>query len=481
MAETLKEKTAKGLFWGALNNGMTQVLNLVLGIVLARNLTPADYGIVGVLTIFSAVASMLQSSGLGTGLINMKQPTDNDYNSVFWFNILVSLSLYIILFLCAPLIALFFHQPCLTVVSRVLFLTLPLSALGLTSGTYLTKNMMNREIAVIAVSSLILSGAVGILMAISGYSYWSLVGFQLTYAVCVLIGRFYYVRWLPKLKVDFTPVKKMFSFCVKLLVTNIVQVINFHVLTFIFGRILPIETVGYYSQANKWNNMAKTTIADAIGQIAQPVLVSISDEHARETRVFHKLMRFTAFLSFPALFGLAMVSHEFILVTIGEKWRESIPLLQILCVGGAFMPFYVLYQNVAITSGRSDVYMWCNIGQMVVQLVLVVLLRKEGVEAIVWAISLFTILWLGVWHLLTHNLVRIRFIDVLKDIVPFLGVSLLVMVATYFVTLPITSLPLLLAARILMAAVLYAGVMKLLQAKVMEECIDFVRKRRKVA
>lgn len=242
---------------------------------------------------------------------------------------------------------------------------------------------MNREIAVIAVSSLILSGAVGILMAISGYSYWSLVGFQLTYAVCVLIGRFYYVRWLPKLKVDFTPVKKMFSFCVKLLVTNIVQVINFHVLTFIFGRILPIETVGYYSQANKWNNMAKTTIADAIGQIAQPVLVSISDEHARETRVFHKLMRFTAFLSFPALFGLAMVSHEFILVTIGEKWRESIPLLQILCVGGAFMPFYVLYQNVAITSGRSDVYMWCNIGQMVVQLVLVVLLRKEGVEAIV--------------------------------------------------------------------------------------------------
>ena len=173
--DNLKEKTTRGVFWGVLNNGTIQVLNLVLGIFLARKLTPTDYGIVGILAIFSAIAVMMQSSGLGTGLINIKKPMDKDYNAVFWFNVLVSLGLYAVLFFCAPLIAEFFHQPCLVSVSRVLFLTLPISALGNASGTYLIKNMMNREIAIIGVTAVALSGITGVTMAYKGFSYWSLV------------------------------------------------------------------------------------------------------------------------------------------------------------------------------------------------------------------------------------------------------------------------------------------------------------------
>jgi O-antigen/teichoic acid export membrane protein len=476
--DSLKQKTAKGLLWGALNNGTTQVLNLVLGIFLARLLTPSDYGIVGVLTIFSAIAAMLQSSGLGTALINIKKPTDNDYNAVFWFNILVSLSLYTILFCCAPFIADFFHQPCLVNVSRVLFLSLPISALSISSGTYLIKNMMNREIAIIGISSIFLSGITGIILAYNDFSYWSLVGQQLVLVTSLTIGRFIFVSWRPLLKIDFTPVKRMFSFCINILGTNIILVINTHILTFIFGRILPINTVGYYSQANKWNNMARGTITDTVGQIAQTVFVSVSDEREREIRVFRKMLRFTAFLSFPAMLGFAMVSNEFILLTIGEKWRESIILLQILCMGGAFMPLSSLYHNLIISSGRSDLYMWCNIGQMVIQLILVLLFYSKGIIAIVIAYTILTILWLGVWQIQATRLAGIRLLDVLKDIVPFLVVSLLVMTITYISTANITNLVLLLGARILMAVVLYAGMMKLLRAKVMEECIDFIRKKR---
>ena len=140
--ENLKEKTAKGLMWGAVNNGGTQVLNLLIGIVLSRHLSPSEYGVVGVLTIFTAVAGCLQASGFTQGLINMKSPTDNDYNSVFWFNITASAILYTILFFCAPFIAQIFKQPCLVDVSRVVFLTLPLSALGIVYHAYLLKNMM---------------------------------------------------------------------------------------------------------------------------------------------------------------------------------------------------------------------------------------------------------------------------------------------------------------------------------------------------
>lgn len=472
--ERLKEKTAKGLFWSALNNGTTQVLNLVMGIFLARLLMPSDYGLVGVLAIFSAIAAMLQSSGLGTGIINIKKPTDNDYNAVFWFNILVSLSLYVLLFFCAPFIADFFHQPCLVTVSRVLFLTLPITALSNAPGIYLIKNMMNREIAIIGISSIVLSGLVGILMAYNGFSYWSLVGQQLVQVTACSIERFYFINWRPSLKIDFTPVKRMFSFCMGILATNIVNVVNYHVLTFIFGHFLPINIVGYYSQANKWNNMAKTTITDAVGQIAQTVLVSVSDEHEREIRVFRKLLRFTAFLSFPALFGLAMVAHEFILLTIGEKWQESIFLLQILCVGGAFMPLCSLYHYLIISKNRSDLYMWFSIGQMVIHLTLALLLYPKGITAIVLANSVVTILWFVVWQTVGNKLIHIRFLDTLKDLLPFLLISLFVMSVTYFVTTGITNIVLLLTCRTLIAALLYAGMMKLLHSKTMEECLTFV-------
>ena len=274
--ENLKEKTAKGLMWGAVNNGGTQVLNLLIGIVLSRHLSPSEYGVVGVLTIFTAVAGCLQASGFTQGLINMKSPTDNDYNSVFWFNITASAILYTILFFCAPFIAQIFKQPCLVDVSRVVFLTLPLSALGIVYHAYLLKNMMNKEIAILAFCALSLSGFCGILMVFFDFSYWSLVCQQIVYIVVLNVGRYHYVKWRPSLHIDFGPVRRMFSFCVKLLITNVINTLNQHLLTFIFGNKFSIDVVGNYSQANKWNNMSHSTISNTIGQIAQPVMLSVS-------------------------------------------------------------------------------------------------------------------------------------------------------------------------------------------------------------
>lgn len=181
MAESLKEKTAKGLFWGAMNNGSTQVLNILFGIFLARLLSPADYGIIGILTIFTLIAGNLQSSGFTQALINLKQPTDRDYNSVFWFNVLVSFTLYIILFLAAPLIALFFHQPCLTKLSRFVFLAFFISSFGIVQNAYMLKNMMNKEIAIVNFASLIVSNITGLTLALCGFTYWSLAWQQVLY------------------------------------------------------------------------------------------------------------------------------------------------------------------------------------------------------------------------------------------------------------------------------------------------------------
>ncbi len=473
----LKEKTARGLLWGALNSGSTQLLNLIFGIILGRLLTPAEYGIVGVLSIFTLIAGNLQSSGFTQALVNLKAPRNEDYTAVFWFNTLTSFVLYALLFLSAPLIAQFFHQPCLVEVSRFVFLSFVISSFGIAHNAYMTKNMMNRELAIIGAIALLCSGGVATFLAFYGFSYWSLAWQQIIYITVLNIGRYYYTPWRPSWHFTFEPVRKMFGFSVKILITNIINTLSNNILTLLFGRLYPIKAVGDYSQAYKWNTMASAFVANAVGQVAQPVLASVKEEHGRSVRVFRKMLRFTAFLSFPAMFGLAIISNEFILLTIGKRWLDAVPLLQMLCIGGAFVPFYTLYQNVAISNGRSDFYMFCNIAQIVLQLVIIAFFYHLGINTMVMVYTLFTIAWLFVWQWIAHRIIGLRFWEVIKDVMPTQCIALLVMATTYFVTLPLHHLLLLLICRILIAALLYAAIMKLLHVEMMDELLLFIKKR----
>jgi len=475
MAKTLKEKTAQGLMWGAVNNGTTQLLNFVIGMVLGRLLSPGEYGVVGVLTIFTIIAGNLQSSGFTQGLINLRKPDSRDYNAVFWFNILASFAIYAVLFCCAPLIAAFFRQPVLVAVSRVTFLSFVISSFGIAQNAYMLKNMMQREIAISSVLALVVSGATGITLAFLGFSYWSLVCQQILYITVLNMGRYHYSPWRPSWRFTMQPIRQMLGFSVGILLTNILNTLSQHLLTFIFGRLFPISTVGNFSQANKWNTMAHNTISSTLGQVAQTVLVTVEDERQRELRVFRKMLRFTAFISFPALFGLALVAREFILLCLGEQWQGAVANLQVLCIGGAFLPFYTLYQNLAISHRRSNVYLWCNGMQMAAQLALVLLLYKEGVMAVVMAYTALNILWLTVWQAVARRLIGLRFRHALLDVLPFLIVALAVMAATWYSTTWLTGYLPLLLLRIVMAGGLYFLLMHVARAKILEECIQAFR------
>ena len=327
--QNLKQKTAQGLFWGFLSSGGTQLLNLIIGIFLARLLSPEEYGIVGMLAIFTLIAGNLQDSGFGVALINIKDIKHNDYNSVFWFNIGVSLLLYVVLFFCAPLIAAFFHQPCLTSLSRFIFLGFIFAAIGITPNAVLTRSLRVKEKAIITITALIVSGTVGVVMALNGFSYWSLATQQVLYNVMICIGRYVFSRWHPTFHVDFTPVKQMFSFSYKVLITTVLTTINNNMLTVVFGRLFPAQSVGNFTQANKWNTMANQLVSNTVAQVAQPVLTRINDDNERQRRVFGKMLRFTAFMAFPAMLGLALIAPQFIIKAIGEQWIDSIPLLRL--------------------------------------------------------------------------------------------------------------------------------------------------------
>lgn len=484
MSESLKQKTAKGLFWGAMNSGSTQILNLIFGIVLGRMLSPEIYSVVAILTIFVAIAGDLQSSGFTQALVNIKRPTDRDYNSVFSFNVVMSVLMYSILFLCAPLIADFYDRPYLTEVSRILFLTFLISSLGIAHGGYMMKNMMNKEMAIIGFVSLIVSGATGIALAFLGKSYWALVWQQIAYISVNLIGKFYFVKdWRPRLSLDFGPVKRMAPFAMNILVTKIVNTISNNILTNIFGKLFPDRLVGNYSQAYKWDTMANSLVGNTVGQIAQAVLVeaspSDSSEGNRELQVFRKMLRFTCFLSMPLMLGFALVANEFILITIGDKWAGCVPLLQVLCISGAFVPLYTMYQNLAMSQGRSDIFMWLNIGQIVLQILIVMLFYRFSMLIMVCAYSVFMILWLIPWHHFTGRLIRYRWTDAFKDIAPFALSAAFAMALTYWATNMISNLYILIAIRFVLAAAIYYGIMKMAKVQILKECEQFIFKKLK--
>ena len=477
--QNLKEKTAQGLFWGFLSSGGMQLLNLIIGIFLARLLSPGEYGIVGMLAIFTLLANNLQESGFGVALINIKNITHNDYNSVFWFNVGTSVLLYAILFLCAPLIAAFFHQPCLIPLSRFVFLAFIIASFCISPNAMLVRDLKMKEKAITSLSALIISGTVAVVMAIKGFSYWSLATQQVFYNVVICFGRYYYTRWCPTFKIDFTPVKRMFSFSYKVLITTVLTTINNNVLTVIFGRLFPAQAVGNFTQANKWNTMANQLVTNTVAQVAQPVLTRVTDDNERQRRIFGKMLRFTAFLAFPALFGLAMVAPQVILLAIGDKWVDSIPLLQILCISGAFIPLYTVYQNLFLSQGKSDIYMWLTISQIAIMLIAVLACHKMGITAMVIAFACINIMWLLAWQVFAHRLIGYRFVSMLRDLLPFMLIALAVMGLTYLVTRSISNMYILLIARILLAAALYVITMKLLHARILEECIEFILSRNK--
>ena len=477
MADNLKEKTAKGLLWGGLNSGFGQLLGLLFGIVLGRLLSPEDYGMMAMIAIFSLVANELQNSGFKVALANLREPRPEDYNSVFWTNILIGVVLYVVLFALAPLIAAYYHEPRLTPLARYAFLGFVFASFGTAQSAYLFKNLRAKQQAKAAMTAVLLSSTVGVVMAYMGYSYWSLATQTNFYILTCTLLYWHYSDWRPTLKIDLGPARRMFRFSCKLLLSSVVTDVNSNLLNILLGRFYTVRDAGNYNQAYQWNYKASYLIQGMMAQVAQPVLVDVQDERERQLRVLRKMVRFAAFVAFPLLLGFSLVAREFIVLAIGEKWLESARLLQVLCVGGAFAPLSVVLFNVLLSKGKSTTYMWSNIVLCVVQVGVMTLLRPYGIRPMVVAFTAVGIVWFFVWWACVRRLVGYRLAMLLADVLPFGLVAAGVMALTGWATAGIGSLWLLLAARVAMAALLYVAVMKMARVEILDECLKFLMKK----
>ena len=478
MAESLKDKTAKGLFWGGFSNGAQQLLNLLFGIVLARLLDVNDYGMIAMLSIFSLIASTLQEGGFISALTNRRNASHTDFNSVFWFCSAVGFSLYALLAMAAPLISAFYSIDELTPLARLSFLSFAISSLGIAPRAILFKNLKVKQATIINLSALLISGCVGIFLAYNGWAYWGIAWQTITFVSVTTALNFYFAKWHPSLSFSIKPIREMFGFSSKIIVTNIFTIINNDLLSVILGRLYSQHEVGNFNQANKWNSMGHNLITGMINGIAQPVFSSI-DNSARQLAVFRKLLRFTALVSFPVMLGICFIAPELIVIAITDKWIESVPLLQILCCWGAFVPIIKLYTNLLISRGLSGIYMWCTIALSAVQLSLICCSYSLGISWIVMIFVATHIAWLLVWHRFVNREIGLRLFDSLRDIAPFLVIAIVAIAASSLVSCHIGNIYLRFAAKIVVTAALYIAIIWRLQARIFHECIDYLLKRHK--
>ena len=475
---TLKEKTAKGLFWGGLNSLTQQVIGVAFAIILGRLLDNADFGMMAMISVFSLIATTLQNSGFPTALANMKEPHDNDYNSVFWFNIIVGFSAYTVLFFCAPLIADYYNEPRLIPLCRYAFLSILIASFGTAQNAFLFKNLRAKQQAKAAMVAVLIASSTGVACAFAGLAYWSLATQGLVYVSINTLMAWHYSPWRPSLKnITFEPAKRMFRFSFKILLSNITNIINNNILNFLLGHYFTARDTGNYNQAYQWNSKCFSLVQSMVNQVAQPVLVDLQNEGERQLNAFRKMMRFAAFLSFPLLLGFGLVAKEFIVLTVGPKWIVSVGYVQILCFAGATMPLSTLLSNMVISKGKSNLYLYCILGLGIIQIASMLLLWPYGIKNMVIAYTLINIMWVFVWLFFVKRLTSYGLWFFIKDTTPFALAAFAVMTATHFATASIHTLWLLLICRIAMAMLLYYAVMRMARVQILAECQQFIMKK----
>ena len=465
------------MLWGGLNSGIQQLVGLAFGIVLGRLLAPSDYGMMAMISIFSLVATALQDRGFRTALTNIEHPKHEDYNSVFWFNIIMASSLYVILFLAAPLIGEYYHTPRVVPLCRYAFLSIVIASFGTAQSAYLFKHLRAKQQAEAGALAVILSSLTGVGMAFAGMAYWSLATQGLVYVGINTLLQWHFSPWRPSIHgITFAPVRRMFRFSCKILATTIMTHVNNNVLNILLGHYFTPRDTGNYNQAYQWNTKCYSLVQSMVAQVAQPVLVSLNGEEGRQKDVFRKMMRFTAFITFPLLFGFGLVAKEFIVTAIGEKWLASAQLIQILCLSGATMPLSTLFSNMIISKGRSGTFFWCTFTLGLVQIATMIMMWPMGIRTMVIAYTLLNTSWLLVWLFFVRRLIGYGYWMFFCDVMPFALAAAGVMVVAYVATMPLSNLIALLISRFIIAVVLYYAVMKLARVKILAECERFVKR-----
>lgn len=424
MAESLRKKTLYGMSWSFAENLSQQGIQFVIGVLIARVLSPSDYGMVGMLAIFTAISQTLINSGFSTAIVRKTDRTQTDLSTAFWFNMAVGLALYLILFLSGPLIARFYNEPLLSDLIKVTALTLILNSLCIVQQALFTIKMDFKTQAKISVTASLVTGITGVAMAYNGFGVWSIVwpGVAGGAVRCVML--WVSSKWRPDKVFSKRSFRELFSFGSKLLVSGLIDTLYNNIYPIIIGKKFSATDLGYYSRADGYSQLPATTITGVLQRVTFPMLCEIQDDMARLENVYRRLLRLSAFVVFPAMTGLAAIAEPLIRFMITDKWLMCVPYLQILCIAIMWHPIHAINLNLLQVKGRSDLFLRLEILKRIIGILIIIIAVPFGIIWMCVGKIISSIFCLIINTYYTGKLIHVGFIKQMKDLLPILFLSL---------------------------------------------------------
>ena len=480
---SLKQKTINGLFWSFTDNLVNLGGQFLVGIILARILSPQEFGLIGMLTIFIAISQSLIDSGFSNALIRKKECTQRDYSTVFFFNLAVSLFCYFLLFIFSGLISTFFHEPQLKFLIQVLGLGLILNSFGIIQLTILTKNINFKLQTKVSLVATLGSGIVAITMALKGFGVWSLVAQTLSRFALTSLFYWIWTKWKPLWIFSRKSFKELFSFGSKLLVSGLIDTTYRNIYYLLIGKYFSALELGYYTRADQFQSLPSSNLQTIIGRVSFPILSGIQDDKIQLKSNYKKLIRMTMLITFMLMFGLAVIAKPLVLTLIGEKWSPCVVYLQMLCFVGMLYPLHALNLNMLKVEGRSDLFLRLEIIKKIIAIPAIIIGILFGIKIMILGMIVNSLIAYYINSYWSGKFIGYATTDQIKDILPALTLAIfinsLVFLLGFIIT---TSFAVLLFFQIVFGAVISIGICELLKFQdyvyIKEIALEYLLKRK---
>jgi teichuronic acid exporter len=470
MSDTLRSKTIHALYWSFLEAIGLQGVQFIIGIILARLLLPEQFGLIAMLTIFMAVSESLINGGFARALIQKKEATQTDISSVFYVNIAVGLTATGILFFLAPLIAEFYNQPILSLLTKALSFTIVLNSFGMIHYVLLAKKIEFRTVTKVNLIASLLSGAIGVTLAALGYGVWSLVAQQITSTFFRTALLWFFNAWRPALVFSFKSLNEMFGFGSRVLASDLLNQIFDNIYLLAIGKLYSAVDLGYFARAKAIQEIPAQTLSSMVGRVTFPIFSSIQDEPVRLKKGAIKALTFLVMVNFPMMIGLAVIAQPLVLALLTEKWVACVPYVQLLCLVGMLFPVQLLNLNILQALGRSDLFLRLEIIKKVLIVINIMLTWHWGISAMIYGMMILSIISFYLNSYYTGVLIGYDIREQLRAMIPYLILAAIMGILAHIVSyLPYQNIWLRLLGQITVGVFIYICLCRLFNLKAFME------------
>jgi len=419
-SKNLKEKTIKGFKWNLFDNVGRSGGQFAIGVILTRLLSPSDFGLVGMLTIFIVVGNSLTNSGFGQALIQKKEATKVDFSTVFYFNVFAGTIIYLIFYFSSPLIAKFYREPQLILLTKIICLIILIDALGAIHKTYLEKNLNFKVPSIVGVLSVFISGVIGIFMAYNNFGVWSLVLYTVSRSSIATMLLWWLSKWRPLFVFKIKSLKGLFAYGSKILVAGLINSIFQNIYFLIIGRFFNAETLGYYTRANQFSDLPTRTITSVVQRVTFPVFSIIQNDHQQLISGYTKAIRLLTASVLPLMALIYITCAPLIKIVFGDQWLPVAPYLKIMCLYVWINVIIIINNQIIAVKGRSDYYLQVQVIGKILIVISIFLTFKNGIIAMIYGHMVATILTYFISNYYLNKVIPIRIQHQFKHMSPFI-------------------------------------------------------------